>query len=67
MEFDQDNCIMRFGPPSDMDKLPYGTRIKVIKGHQYEIYIQSNTNQETPVWIAMGPFNVEVYDVYPDN
>lgn len=62
-----ENCIMRFGPPNEMDKFPYGTRIKVHKEkEQYDLYIQSNKDENTPIWISIGPFNNDVEYIQPD-
>jgi len=54
-------------PPNDMDKLPYGTRIKVHKEReQYDLYIQSNKDQDNPLWILMSTFDNHVEYSGPD-
>ena len=50
--------IERFGEPSKMDTAPKGTLCKVSNsGEIVEFYLQSNKNEEDPVWISLGTFN----------
>ncbi len=66
--------IVRYGPPSNLDKHPYGTRVVVYKNTEdtlYDLWIQLS-NQDEPNWEYMGEFRkdhkstVEVYLVEPD-
>lgn len=57
----------RSGPPNTMDKLPYGSRIRVSKGPtNNQFYIQSSKDEDNPNWIHLGPFQTEIQLIHPD-
>ena len=44
----------RFGPPHNMDKLPYLSECIVRRGpDKHDVYVQRNTNEDEPHWILM--------------
>lgn len=65
--------IVRYGPPSNLDKHPYGTRIVIHKNEDtaYDLWVQLS-NQDEPNWEYMGEFRkdekpqVDATQILPD-
>jgi hypothetical protein len=53
--------LIRYGKPSEYDQCPMGTLCKSIKSldDAFDIYIQTNSNEEEPLWELIGSFTPE--------
>lgn len=52
-----DNPIIRFSEPSKMDHAPQGYTCRVMKNEtDYDLYLQSSSQEDDPKWIHMGDF-----------
>lgn len=43
-----------------LDHFPKGTQCRVPFGDQFELYIQTSSNEEQPVWQSVGVFHQNI-------
>jgi len=58
------NIIYRYGSPSKLDHASSGTECRILKDNDFDLYVQTSSNEEQPNWILLGCFNEESYVHY---
>lgn len=59
--------IYRYGQPTKLDHAPMGTECRIKKDFFFELYIQSSTKEDDPLWECLGTFDEDSYQWYKHN
>ena len=62
-----DNEILRHSEPSSLDQSTYGTRCKVVKGNEFDMYVQMNHDDSHPNWVFVNSYPLDCPQIVIDD
>jgi len=57
-----DDILIRYGIPSKLDQVPYGTQCRVMCPDKmsFDLYLQMSHIESEPSWVISGTFPIEI-------